>query len=61
MTARAFGFTKLVVEDFDRAELFYCQVFGLLPQHRVTTDAHEFALDEVILSLGGDDHKLILT
>ncbi|MCW1431620.1 VOC family protein [Novosphingobium sp. JCM 18896] len=60
MTAQAFGFTKLVVEDLERAELFYCEVFGLLPQHRVTTEAHEFALDEVILSRTADDHKLIL-
>lgn len=63
MTALAFGFTKLVVRDVDASVDFYRGVFNMLPLHRLTSDEHEYALDEVILSLGGtsDGHRLAIT
>lgn len=62
MTALAFGFTKLVVNDLDALKRFYHNVFGMQQMHRVSTDEHKYALDEVILSLSGalDAHTLIL-
>lgn len=63
MPLPAFSFTKLVVNDLDTAERFYCAVFHLRRLHRVTSDAHQYALDEVVLSHpdapGG--HALIIT
>ena len=63
MTALAFGFTKLVVKDLNALEEFYCDVFGMKRVHRVTTDEHQYALEEVILTLGGksDSHALVIT
>ncbi len=63
MTALAFGFTKLIVEDLDTIEDFYCKVFGMQCVRRVTADEHEYALEEAILSLGGaaNSHALIIT
>ena len=60
--ALAYGFTKLVVRDLGVAEPFYEAVFGMEPVGRVTADEHAYALDEVILTLGGaqDAHRLIL-
>ena len=62
MSTLSFGFTKLVVEDLETAVRFYGEVFGMIPRHRVTSDEHAFALDEVILSLGDapGQHALIL-
>jgi len=61
MAALAFSFTKLVVKDLERAERFYCEVFGMAPAHRVRTEKHDNALEEVILSLGGEGgHALVL-
>lgn len=62
MNALTFGFTKLVVNDLDALERFYRDVFGMQQIHRVSTDEHKYALDEVILSLSGarDTHTLIL-
>jgi predicted enzyme related to lactoylglutathione lyase len=63
MHALAFGFTKLVVNDLDRLERFYREVFGLERVGRVTTDEHQYALEEVILALPGEPgaHRLIIT
>ena len=62
MTARAFCMTKLVVNDIDATARFYCQVFGMQELHRVTSDEHEYAQDETILSLTGksDTHRLAI-
>lgn len=60
MTALAFGFTKLVVQDIEKAERFYREVFGMKTRHRVVTEEHQYALTEVILSLPDSDHALIL-
>ncbi len=59
----AFSFTKLVVRDLENSERFYCAVFGLEPAHRLTADEHEYALEEVVLSPGGqrEAHVLILS
>jgi predicted enzyme related to lactoylglutathione lyase len=62
MTALAFGFTKLVVSDLARAQRFYERAFGMAETGRVTTREHTFALEEVMLSLGGErSHVLALT
>lgn len=63
MTALVFGFTKLVVDDLEALERFYCDVFGMKIVRRWTTDDHAYALDEVVLSLTGDrnGHLLIIT
>lgn len=50
MPAAAFGFTKLVVSDLDGVARFYREVFGLEERHRVSTEEHSYALDEVILA-----------
>ena len=60
MTALSFGFTKIVVADLERAERFYSQVFGLQPLHRVRAEDHAYPLEEVILSLSPEGHKLLL-
>jgi catechol 2,3-dioxygenase-like lactoylglutathione lyase family enzyme len=60
MTALSFGFTKIVVADLARAEEFYTQVFGLKPMHRVTAEDHAYPLEEIILSLSPEGHKLLL-
>ena len=56
----------VVVRDLDVAERFYREVFGMKPDHRVETQEHKYALDEVIMSLEGAPgapagHALILT
>lgn len=61
MAAKSFGFTKLVVRDLDRIEAFYRDVFGLVTLHRVGTDEHAFALDEAIMTLGDEGHRLVVT
>jgi catechol 2,3-dioxygenase-like lactoylglutathione lyase family enzyme len=63
MTALAFGFTKLVTNDLETSERFYCDVFGMKRVHRVSSDAHQYALDESILTLSGasDGHALVIT
>lgn len=62
MTAQAFGFTKLVVQNLDPVVRFYCEVFGLQEQRRVGTDQHRYALDEAVLTLpGAAPHALIIT
>lgn len=62
MSALAFGFTKLVVEDLAGVERFYAEVFGMRPVHRVSSDEHKYALDEVVLSLPGasEAHALLI-
>jgi len=60
MTALSFGFTKIVVADLERAERFYSQVFGLQPLHRVRAEDHAYPLEEAILSLSPEGHKLLL-
>lgn len=62
MSALAFSFTKIVVKDLDAAERFYCEAFGMNRVHKVASDEHKYALDEVILSLPGDagGHPLII-
>lgn len=60
MSALAFSFTKIVVQDLERAERFYCDVFGMKPGHRVRTEAHDYALEEVMLSLGEGGNSLVL-
>lgn len=62
MTALAFGFTKLVVSDLEGVERFYREVFGMKEVHRVSSNEHKYALDEVILSLSGaaDQHSLLI-
>ena len=63
MKAQAFSFTKLVVEDLERSERFYCGIFGMAAIRRHTDSAHAYALDEVMLRLDGERHPhlLILT
>jgi predicted enzyme related to lactoylglutathione lyase len=63
VSALAFSFTKLVVSDLERAERFYCSVFGMKALHRVTSEEHAYPLEEVILSLTGEagDHRLVVT
>ncbi len=60
MTALSFGFTKIVVADLDRAERFYSDVFGLQSLHRVRAEDHAYPLEEAILSLSPESHKLLL-
>lgn len=63
MTTSSLAFTKLVVQDLARSERFYREVFGLKPFRRLTDNAHAFALEEVMLSTGGEagGHVLVLT
>jgi catechol 2,3-dioxygenase-like lactoylglutathione lyase family enzyme len=63
MNAIALGFTKLVVGDLDTSERFYRDVFGMKSLHRVVTEEHKYALEEVVMSLSGarDEHALIIT
>jgi catechol 2,3-dioxygenase-like lactoylglutathione lyase family enzyme len=63
MEALAFSFMKLVVTDLERAERFYCDVFGMTVAHRHKSGEHAFAQEESVLSLPDDKSKipLILT
>lgn len=63
MSTPAFSFTKLVVNDLDAVERFYCDAFGMKRIHRVTSEEHQYALDEVILSYpeASGSHGLIIT
>lgn len=63
MSALAFGFTKLVVGDLDASERFYRDVFGMKSLHRVATEEHAYALEEIVMSLSGaqGDHALVIT
>lgn len=63
MKALAFGFTKLIVKNVDAAERFYANVFGMRVMHRVATEAHAYALEEVVMSLSGveGEHALVIT
>jgi catechol 2,3-dioxygenase-like lactoylglutathione lyase family enzyme len=58
----AFSFTKVVVRDLDRSESFYRDVFGMVRIRRLTATEHQFAAEEVTLSLSGADtsHVLVL-
>ena len=60
MTALSFGFTKIVVANLERAERFYTGVFGMRSLHRVRAEDHAYPLEEVILSLSPEGHKLLL-
>lgn len=62
MTALAFGFTKLVVDDLEGVARFYREVFGMKEVHRVSSDEHKYALDEVVLSLATapNQHALLI-
>lgn len=63
MSAPAFSFTKLVVTDLEAMTRFYCDVFGMQRVHRITSDEHQYALDEIILSHpdAPGSHALIIT
>lgn len=60
MTALSFGFTKIVVADLGRAERFFAQAFGLQVLHRVVAEDHAYPLEEIVLSLSPEGHKLVL-
>jgi catechol 2,3-dioxygenase-like lactoylglutathione lyase family enzyme len=63
MSTLAFGFTKLVVSDLDVSERFYRDVFGMKSLHRLASEEHAYALDEVVMSLSGSEgeHALVIT
>lgn len=58
----AFLFTKLVVDDLEQVAAFYAEVFGFKPLHRVSSDEHKYALDEIVLSSGEGPgaHRLLI-
>jgi predicted enzyme related to lactoylglutathione lyase len=61
--SQAFCFTKLVVDNLDACERFYCEVFGMKVFDRNTAAEHAFAQEETMLSLTGapDSNVLVLT
>jgi predicted enzyme related to lactoylglutathione lyase len=63
MKSLAFSFTKLVVDNLDACERFYCAVFGMKVFGRNTATEHAYAQEETMLSLTGapDSNVLILT
>lgn len=63
MAASQFSFTKILVNDVDAAQRFYCDVMGLALVLRFQTGEGEFELDEAILSANGaydGGHNLIV-
>lgn len=58
----AFLFTKLVVSDLERVATFYSAVFAMQPMHRVASDEHKYALEEIVLSSGAAPgaHRLLI-
>lgn len=49
-----FGFTKLVVQDLDRAALFYKDVCGLTELARVSDKIAGRAIDEILFNATGE-------
>lgn len=49
----AFSFTKIVVNDLEAAERFYCDILGLKLVARTTAPTGDYAQDERVLSVGG--------
>jgi len=47
MTARHFGFTKLLVADLEASAAFYTEVFGLTEHFRVSSEIAGRPIDEI--------------
>lgn len=61
MSLLSFTFTKIVVNDLDAAERFYCDVIGLKLVAAVPATEGDYAQDERVLSVSGtNDGPMLL-